>query len=447
MTYKEAQSYPFICLLSKELNYLLKFGRIISCFSQNKDELIIEIRVKNKYWYLISNLLPEVSLLKLTDNFHRANKNSVNIFPEIIGVEIIEIKQHFNERSFHLALSNQLDLIFKLHGPNSNILLAKSRVVASIFKHNLIKDFQFKYADFDFVVPYISIAKPQILDAYNQLFDHTIRNYGIETKKENLIKKWEHQIKKNEQYIKANTQKLKQLLEDVPFEQIGHILMANAHLNLKGQKSANFINYYDGNEITINLKPNISIQENAASYYKKHKNRKLELEKLEQTIASKQQENTELKEQLEKVKTSNDYFVISSFEKKSESKLKDKVEPSAYFFEFIEMGFVILAGKNAKSNDLLTTKYCHKNDLWLHAKDATGSHVVVKWQSGKNYPRPVLEKAASIAAFLSKRKTEKLVLVSYTERKYVRKPKGSAVGMVLIDKEQTILVEPKDPFG
>ena len=57
-------------------------------------------------------------------------------------------------------------------------------------------------------------------------------------------------------------------------------------------------------------------------------------------------------------------------------------------------------------------------------------------------PRPVLEKAAALAAWNSKGKTESLCPVIYTERKYVRKPKGAAPGQVVVDKEQVIMVKP-----
>ncbi len=101
-------------------------------------------------------------------------------------------------------------------------------------------------------------------------------------------------------------------------------------------------------------------------------------------------------------------------------------------------------GRNAENNDLLTLKYAFKEDLWLHAKDVSGSHVVIKYQSGKNFPKPVIEKAAEIAAFHSKRKADTLVPVTVTPKKFVRKPKGFAAGKVIVEREEVVLVQPKD---
>ena len=81
------------------------------------------------------------------------------------------------------------------------------------------------------------------------------------------------------------------------------------------------------------------------------------------------------------------------------------------------LGYVILIGRNAKNNDLLTKQYAFKEDLWLHARDVSGSHVVIKNQPGKKFPAPVIERAAELAAFYSKRKTDSLCPVIVTPKK------------------------------
>jgi predicted ribosome quality control (RQC) complex YloA/Tae2 family protein len=105
--------------------------------------------------------------------------------------------------------------------------------------------------------------------------------------------------------------------------------------------------------------------------------------------------------------------------------------------------FRVLIGKNAKNNDLLTQKYAYKDDLWLHARDVTGSHVILKYQAGKPFPRPVIERAAELAAWHSKRRTDSLCPVTVTPKKFVRKPKGMAPGQVIIEKEDVVLVVPR----
>ena len=113
------------------------------------------------------------------------------------------------------------------------------------------------------------------------------------------------------------------------------------------------------------------------------------------------------------------------------------------FKRFEVEGFEILVGKNSKNNDILTQQYAYKEDLWLHARDATGSHVVVKYKAGKKIPNSVIEAAASLAAYFSKRRNETLAPVIVTQKKFVRKPKGLADGQVVVEKEEVVMVEPR----
>jgi predicted ribosome quality control (RQC) complex YloA/Tae2 family protein len=83
---------------------------------------------------------------------------------------------------------------------------------------------------------------------------------------------------------------------------------------------------------------------------------------------------------------------------------KEKQGASLPYREVEFNGYKIWIGKNAQNNDTLTLKYGYKEDLWLHAKDVAGSHVLIKHQAGKNFPKDVIERAAQLAAYYSKRK-------------------------------------------
>ena len=94
-------------------------------------------------------------------------------------------------------------------------------------------------------------------------------------------------------------------------------------------------------------------------------------------------------------------------------------------------------------NDLLTFKYAKKTDFWLHARDVPGSHVIIRNPQNKPIPKPVIERAASLAAYYSKRQHEKLVPVQMTHRKYIRKTKDLSVGQVIVEREEVVIVEPR----
>ena len=111
-------------------------------------------------------------------------------------------------------------------------------------------------------------------------------------------------------------------------------------------------------------------------------------------------------------------------------------------------GFEILVGKKAKDNDYLTFRVARSLDLWMHAADYPGSHVVIRNANRKVIPNQTLLEAAQLAAFYSRGRSQIKAAVHYTQKKFVNKPKRSAPGLVSLASFKTILVEPKVPgFG
>jgi len=112
----------------------------------------------------------------------------------------------------------------------------------------------------------------------------------------------------------------------------------------------------------------------------------------------------------------------------------------------VDGGFEVWAGKSSENNDLLTLRHARPNDLWFHARGASGSHVVLRVSSAKGTPgKRAKEQAAAIAAYYSKMRNARLVPVAVTERKYVRKPKGAPAGTVALDRERVLMVAPALP--
>jgi predicted ribosome quality control (RQC) complex YloA/Tae2 family protein len=80
--------------------------------------------------------------------------------------------------------------------------------------------------------------------------------------------------------------------------------------------------------------------------------------------------------------------------------------------------------------------------LWLHARDVSGSHVIIRNPQNQTVPKHVIEQAASIAAYYSKRQTETLCPVIVTPKKYVRKTRDLLPGQVIVDREEVVIVRP-----
>jgi predicted ribosome quality control (RQC) complex YloA/Tae2 family protein len=107
-------------------------------------------------------------------------------------------------------------------------------------------------------------------------------------------------------------------------------------------------------------------------------------------------------------------------------------------------GFEILVGRAARDNDYLTFKVAKPNDLWLHAADYGGSHVVVRNATRKDVPPRTIIEAAQLAAQFSQARKDPKVDVHYTQRKFVSKSKGAAPGLVRLTRFKNITVEPKE---
>ncbi len=105
-------------------------------------------------------------------------------------------------------------------------------------------------------------------------------------------------------------------------------------------------------------------------------------------------------------------------------------------------GLAIWVGRGAASNDELTFGAAAPNDVWLHARDAAGAHVVLRWTNADAPPGRDLREAAALAAWHSTARGAAVVPVDWTRRKHVRKPRGAKPGTVILREERTIMIRP-----
>ena len=120
---------------------------------------------------------------------------------------------------------------------------------------------------------------------------------------------------------------------------------------------------------------------------------------------------------------------------------RDASQPSLPYRVFLaDGGTRVLVGKGAARNDTLTFQIARPHDLWLHAKGFSGAHVIVPMAKKRDILPGLLVDAATLAAHFSDARGEAVVEVQYAPRKYVRKPKGGAPGLVLVEREKVIAV-------
>jgi predicted ribosome quality control (RQC) complex YloA/Tae2 family protein len=282
------------------------------------------------------------------------------------------------------------------------------------------------------------------LEALNRYYYAHVRLSNVEHEKGEIVRLLRKRIQQTERYLENNFQKLIEREEGGKNEEMGHILMANLHQIPERAERVELHDFYRDQPIWIKLKKDISPQKNAELYYRKARNEKIEIAKLQESSEAREQEMQQLRTHLEALEGIEQLRELRSYIKKHGLKQTTNAPLQGELFKKVEyQGYTILVGRNAKNNDLLTRQYAYKEDLWLHARDVSGSHVVIKYQAGKKFPAPVIERAAQLAAWYSKRRTDSLCPVIVTPKKFIRKPKGLAEGAVIVDKEEVVLVEPR----
>ena len=534
-------NYYFLRKLAPALAPHLIGLKLMECFSQDRDELVLvfaQAKGKTNFYrpyFIKATLRPDFSGLLFPESIQRARHNSVDLFAEFYGRTVLSARSFLNERCLAILLEDDITLLFKFFGNRPNLLIFNGNDVAELFNNKLVSDRQlhldtfdrpidqsyasFEQADFDHrklfptfgkvvngwlrekdereksetregqesreesqrkwvLVQTVLVQlenpryyltrldyKPTLsllpigeimrefddpVDASNQFF---IRSNGLNTferEKSDLLRLLEKRLKKAQTLLEANFKRLVARDESIKNEELGNILMASLHEIPepgpgRSPDTVTLHDFYRDQPITLKLKPDISPQKNAEGYYRKSKNERIEEEHLADQMARREQEIADLEAWQTRVAEMQSLKELRKFAKTNDL-LADSpatTDPLELFKHVDIEGFRILIGRNAKNNDLLTQRHSFKDDLWLHARDVTGSHVLVKYRAGKPFPKTVIERAAELAAWYSKRRTDSLCPVIVTPKKFVRKLKGLAEGQVVVEKESVVMVVPR----
>ncbi len=267
--------------------------------------------------------------------------------------------------------------------------------------------------------------------------------FAIYREKQNILNQLQRKLKQAQKFATNNAIILEELENGIQNDEIANIIMANLHVLKQGVTEATLLDFYRNQDITIKFKRDLSPQKNAENYYRKSKNQKIERQKLRLNISNKELLAVQTRVQIEEITVIENIKELRTYLKANGLEKADKHKDEEPLFKRYEVeGFEILIGRNSINNDMLTTKIAKKNDLWLHARNVSGSHVVIRQIPGKPFNKTVIEKAAQLAAYYSKGKTDSLCPVMYTPKKFVRKPKGAEPGQVVVEKEEVILVRP-----
>ena len=448
---------------------------IHSLYSNSKTELVLELKKsKQELKYIVFNFAADNLLILLPEHIRKRSRLAQDHFNIQNEAQISSIENVENERIIQINLSNSSKMFICLFGRRSDVLLKTEGDIQSFRNSknaiNLIENLSpnpinFNMKDWDLFwesnrfLPqgkisgtyspqnaqhYIDGLKnaglvrsenrlslsPKSLGKIEQLIEihefnlNFLKRFTQERRaKEEESRRIKH-LKNINQRLAAAKNKLMGLEKSNQFMQWGDVIISNLSQIDPTLKVQQLTDWTTQELIEVPLNTDKSPVENANRYYQKAKNAHKEISFLKAKI-----------DVLEKE--------IQNPIVPGQKAIKEKQTASPYYsFEF--EGFEIRVGKSATANDELIKFHSHKNDLWLHAKDVPGSHVIVRMANNQKLSNALLEYAASLAAKYSKSKGQTLAAVSYTPRKYVRKNKKMLPGQVRLEKEETILIKPAD---
>lgn len=292
-------------------------------------------------------------------------------------------------------------------------------------------------------------------EACDAFYSHKLRLLRLQSMQESLARKI------NEHLHKAHR---KRFLQEGDFSQAGEkdiyktwgeLLTSYAHRFKKGDAVALVPDFITGEELALPLDLRYTPIQNAQRFFKiynkaqgarKHLVRMMKetqdsIDYLESVLVSVRQAESpaEIDEIIEELEKEN-------YMQAAPARGRKKVQRSVPRHFLSSDGLDILVGRNNLQNDRLTFKESRRGDLWLHARQIPGSHVIIglpaHMTSIDQVPDRTLEEAASLAAYFSQAASAGKVPVDYTFRYNVKKPGGARPGMVIYDNYWTIMAVP-----
>lgn len=201
----------------------------------------------------------------------------------------------------------------------------------------------------------------------------------------------------------------------------------------RGAAAVTVTDWESGEETTVALDPRLDLNENIQKRYKRYRRLQRGRVHAESRLASLRADEASARGQIEEIEAATpEELADLAPDDGGPTAARGKPAERKPYYEFVASdGTRILVGRGARDNDALTFKVARGNDVWLHAADFAGSHVIIR--SGRCTPtRGALEEAALLAAHYSKGRADGVVTVTYTQRKHVRKPRNAPSGRVSI---------------
>lgn len=231
---------------------------------------------------------------------------------------------------------------------------------------------------------------------------------------------------------------------------IGHLLLSRQRDVPKGAESVS-LESFDGSDTNIRLDPRLDAIQNAERFYERARRRERAARKIPGRLQHTTDRILRLEAGLEVLLSSgpsDDLWDLLGGDPEQGrvgrgARRAADDSPLPYRRYRSSGGLEIRVGRSSRANDSLTFRHSSPEDIWLHARQAAGAHVILRWERrDQNPPLADLTEAAVLAALHSEARHSGMAAVDWTRRKYVRKPRKAAPGAVVPERVSTLFVEP-----
>lgn len=295
--------------------------------------------------------------------------------------------------------------------------------------------------------------KEKTFDSLSELLDVFYQDKAerdrVNQQSSDLIHRVQTELDKNVKKLKKQEKELQATENAEEFRQKGELLTTYLSMVPNNQDQVELDNYYTNEKITIALDKSLTPNQNAQRYFKKYQKLKEAVKHLTGLI----EETKHTITYLESVETSLSHASISDIadireelvetgfvKRRTKDKRHKRKKPEQYLAS--DGKTIIMVGRNNLQNDELTFKMAKKGELWFHAKDIPGSHVLIK--DNLNPSDEVKTDAAELAAYYSKARLSNLIQVDMIEAKKLNKPTGAKPGFVTYTGQKTLRVTPTE---
>jgi len=473
-----AQPSTFIMVLRKYLQ-----GAVIESIEQIENDRIVEITVSNKNE--IGDHIQATLIIEIM------GKHSNILLVDKSSYKILEVIKHigFSQNSYRTLLPGATyiappstealnpfmvkdEKLFEILQTQEltaknlqNLFQGLGRDTATELERQLLNDKLATFRNFfgqetnpcltdkSFSCVPFSSKTAENFDSLSQLLDIYYKDKAerdrVKQQASELIRRVENELQKNRQKLKKQEKELLATENAEEFRQKGELLTTFLHQVPNDQDQVILENYYTNQPITIALDKALTPNQNAQRYFKRYQKLKEAvkyltdlIEETKATILYLESVETVLNQAgLDEIAEIREELIQTGFIRRRQmEKIQKRQKPEQYLAS--DGKTIIFVGRNNLQNEELTFKMARKEELWFHAKDIPGSHVVIS--SNLNPTDEVKTDAAELAAYYSKGRLSNLVQVDLIEVKKLNKPTGGKPGFVTYTGQKTLRVTP-DP--